>query len=110
MSAVSQSLPQQKDLVVGLGATGLSIARFLQRTGRDASFYDTRSEPPGLDELRQLWPDAEVSTGEAPQLPNDIARIVVSPGIKDSHPLLENARAASIERASTSKPTTFDRG
>ena len=97
MSAVSKSLPQNKDLVVGLGATGLSIARYLRRSGRDARFYDTRDVPPGLDELESLWPGADIDTGELAELPTDIDRIVVSPGIKDSHPLLELARDASVE-------------
>ena len=97
MSAVSKSLPLNKDLVFGLGATGLSIARYLRRSGRDARFVDTREVPPGIDELRNLWPDVEIDTGEPALLPSDIDRIVVSPGIKDSHPLLKKARAADVE-------------
>ena len=97
MSAVSQSLPQNKDLVVGLGATGLSVARYLRRVGRDARFYDTRDVPPGIEELQALWPDSEIDTGDLGELPTDIDRVVVSPGVKDSHPLLEKARAASID-------------
>ncbi|MDJ0760244.1 MAG: UDP-N-acetylmuramoyl-L-alanine--D-glutamate ligase [Woeseiaceae bacterium] len=97
MSAVRKRQPLQKDLVVGLGATGLSVARFLQRTGRDARFFDTRDEPPGIEELQALWPDAEIDTGEINGLPSDIDRIVVSPGVKDSHPLLEEARTEGIE-------------
>ncbi len=97
MSAVSKTLPLEKDLVVGLGATGLSVARFLHRTGRDARFFDTREEPPGIDELRALWPEAEIDIGELTDIPADIDRIVVSPGVKDSHPLLEKARADGIE-------------
>ena len=43
-----------KDLVFGLGTTGLSIARYLQRQERDATFIDTRDEPPGVEELEDL--------------------------------------------------------
>ena len=39
-----------KDLVVGLGATGLSIARYLKRNDANAIFFDSRKEPPGLDD------------------------------------------------------------
>ena len=33
-----------KDLVVGLGATGLSIARYLKRSDSNAIFFDSRKE------------------------------------------------------------------
>jgi len=86
----------RKDFVLGLGATGLSIARYLQRNALDASFYDTRAEPPGADELKDLWPDAKLLTGDA-RLPKNVQRLIVSPGIPDSHPLVESARDAKLE-------------
>jgi UDP-N-acetylmuramoylalanine--D-glutamate ligase len=85
-----------KDLVFGLGATGLSIARYLQREKRDTIFMDTRDEPPGVDELGEFWPDADLVLG-ADKLPKNIGRIIVSPGIPDDHELLKKARKAKIE-------------
>ena len=85
-----------KDLVVGLGATGLSIARYLKRNDANAMFFDSREAPPGLDELDDVWPDAEVRLGDD-ALPKNIARIVASPGIPDSHPLLQKARKKKLE-------------
>ena len=85
-----------RDLVVGLGATGLSIARYLKRHGGDASFFDTRAEPPGVEALAKIWPDAEVALG-ALELPRGLGRVIASPGIVDSHPLLVAAREAGIE-------------
>ncbi len=85
-----------KDLVVGLGATGLSIARYLKRHDVNAMFFDSRKEPPGLDKLDDVWPDAEVQLGDD-KLPKGIARIVASPGIPDSHPLLKKARKKKLE-------------
>ncbi len=70
MSAVKKSRKAKKDLVVGLGATGLSIARYLNRSGLDAKFVDSRDEPPGIDELSEVWPDADVSLGDM-QLPKN---------------------------------------
>ncbi len=96
MSAVKKSRKVKKDLVVGLGATGLSIARYLNRSGLDATFVDSRDEPPGIDELSEVWPDADVSLGDM-QLPKNTDRIIVSPGIADSDPLLKKARKANIE-------------
>jgi len=85
-----------KDLVVGLGATGLSIARYLKRNDADAIFFDSREEPPGLDELDEIWPDAEVLLGEI-KFPKGVSRIIASPGISDSHSLLKNARKKKVE-------------
>ena len=95
MNAAKKKAPD-KDLVFGLGTTGLSIARYLQRAGRDARFIDTRDEPPGLDELEELWPDADLVAG-ADKLPKGIGRIIVSPGIPDDHELLQKARKDKIE-------------
>ena len=85
-----------KDGVLGLGATGLSIARYLRRNDLDATFFDTREEPPGIDELDKLWPEAEVVLGDA-KLPKDIRRVIASPGIPDDHPLVASARDAKLE-------------
>ena len=85
-----------KDLVVGLGATGLSIARYLQRCDTSAMFFDSRDEPPGLEELEEIFPDAKVLLGGS-KLPKSVQRIIASPGIADSHPLLAKARKNKIE-------------
>lgn len=85
-----------KDLVVGLGATGLSIARYLQRSGTQATYFDTRDEPPGLQDLQEHFPDAKVFLGDA-KLSKEVERIIASPGVSDSHPLLAKARKKKID-------------
>jgi UDP-N-acetylmuramoylalanine--D-glutamate ligase len=94
--ARSRAQAGEKDLVLGLGATGLSVARFLKHVGRDAVFLDSREEPPGLQELDELWPEAERELGEA-ALPENVARVIVSPGIADNDALVEAARDAGLE-------------
>jgi UDP-N-acetylmuramoylalanine--D-glutamate ligase len=86
----------RKDLVLGLGVTGLSVARYLKRTGRDAVFLDSRDEPPGLVELEKLWPGADRQLG-ATGLPANVARAIVSPGIADNDALVTAARDAGLE-------------
>ena len=83
MSATNPTM--DKDLVVGLGATGLSIARYLKRNDTNAIFYDSREEPPGLEELEKIFPDAEVQLGND-KLAKSVKRIIASPGVPDSHP------------------------
>ncbi|MBT8107467.1 MAG: UDP-N-acetylmuramoyl-L-alanine--D-glutamate ligase [Gammaproteobacteria bacterium] len=85
-----------KDLVVGLGATGLSIARYLKSKDANAIFYDTREEPPGLEELEELFPDAELRLADD-RLPRGVGRLIVSPGIPDSNPLLKKARKKKLQ-------------
>ncbi len=82
--------------MLGLGATGLSIARYLRRIDGDATFFDTRESPPGIGQLEEIWPDAEVLLGDA-EIPDGIDRIIASPGIPDSHPLLKAAAKAKLE-------------
>ena len=85
-----------KDLVVGLGATGLSIARYLKRKGANAIFFDSRKKPPGLDELQEVYPNPELRLGDD-KLPRGVNRIIASPGVADSHPLLKKARNKKLE-------------
>lgn len=96
MNAVNNTLSATKEVVVGLGATGLSVARYLRRNELDATFLDSRSKPPGIKELEEVWPDADVILGDF-SLPENTTRIIVSPGIADSDPLMKAARLAQVE-------------
>ncbi len=90
--------PGRCDLVFGLGDTGLSVARHLQRCGRPARYLDTREQPPGLAELATIDPGADVLLASAPpDLLKHTSRIIVSPGVPDREPLLVAARAAGID-------------
>ena len=87
-----------RDLVFGLGASGLSIARFLHQHGIAADYFDTRTEPPGLDELRELNPGGLIVLGQQNEaLLERRSRIICSPGVPDDEPLLVDARDAGIE-------------
>jgi UDP-N-acetylmuramoylalanine--D-glutamate ligase len=85
-----------KNLVMGLGATGLSIARYLKRNDAIAIFFDSRKKPPGLDELQEVYPNPELCLG-GDKLPKGVSRIIASPGVADSHPLLKKARKKKLE-------------
>ena len=87
---------KKQNLVVGLGKTGLSIARYLKRAEANAIFFDSRDEPPGLDELNEIYPDAKVLLGDV-KLPKAIDRVVASPGVPDSQPLLRKAITKKLE-------------
>jgi UDP-N-acetylmuramoylalanine--D-glutamate ligase len=79
-------------LVLGLGRTGLSCARYLRRKGLAVRVADTRSQPPGLDALRAHVPDAELRTGPFDMsLLEQIAQIVISPGLSLREPVAAEA-------------------
>lgn len=85
-------------VVVGLGATGLSCARHLQRAGVKFSVVDTREQPPGLALLQAEMPDVPVYTGSIPaEVLATATELIVSPGIALDEPLLQDARTAGVE-------------
>jgi UDP-N-acetylmuramoylalanine-D-glutamate ligase len=65
MSTAKKKRNKKKELVYGLGATGLSVARYLKRNDVNAIYYDSRQDAPGLDELMSLDADrSEEHTSE----------------------------------------------
>jgi UDP-N-acetylmuramoylalanine--D-glutamate ligase len=81
-------------LVLGLGRTGLSCARYLRRKGLDVRVADTRSVPPGAAALREQVPDAELCVGAfAGSLLDGVAQVLISPGLSLREPIaIEAAR------------------
>ncbi len=85
-------------VVVGLGSTGLSCARYLYRNDLPFTVVDSRAEPPGLATLRSEMPDIEFFTGDHPaELVAAAAELVVSPGIAMDAPIVNQARTAGVE-------------
>lgn len=88
----------RKTAILGMGATGLSAARFLSSIGDSFVFADSRSQPPRLQEVRDQYPHATVVLGafDADLLLN-MDRAVVSPGISLDEPALVAARESGVE-------------
>ncbi|CAL1240193.1 UDP-N-acetylmuramoyl-L-alanine--D-glutamate ligase [Candidatus Methylocalor cossyra] len=69
-------------LVVGLGKTGYSVARFLSRQGFSFAVADSREKPPCLRELQEHLPDAGVFLGGfRTEAFRAATHLVVSPGV-----------------------------
>jgi UDP-N-acetylmuramoylalanine--D-glutamate ligase len=84
--------PGTRALVLGLGRTGLSSARYLDRKGLAVRVADTRGEPPGAAALREQVPTAELRTGAfAASLLDDVAQVVISPGLSLREPVAVEA-------------------
>ncbi len=67
-------------MVVGLGDTGLSMARWLQRRGADVRATDNRAVPPHAATLHRELPQVPLALGVAPDV-GGVDMIAVSPGV-----------------------------
>lgn len=84
-------------LVVGLGATGLSVARYLARKGVPFAVTDSRDQPPKMKGLAAFGDVPRRFGGFASPLPlGEIAEAVVSPGISLEEPFIRELRGAGI--------------
>lgn len=84
-------------LVVGLGKTGQSLARYLRRKNINFVMYDTRIEPVGLNEFRQEFPGIDVFSGDMPDsLLDRVSEIITSPGVDLDAPVMKKAREKNI--------------
>ncbi len=87
-----------RTLIVGLGLTGLSCARYLTRHGIEVAMTDSRAKPPSLDLIRSEMPDIPLFIGgfnEAAFARAD--QIVVSPGVSLAEPFMARAQAQGVE-------------
>lgn len=89
--------PGGKTLIVGLGKTGLSCARYLVRQGLSVAITDSRELPPGLDRLREELPDLALFLGGfRPEVFAAAEQIILSPGVALSEPLVRQARERGV--------------
>jgi UDP-N-acetylmuramoylalanine--D-glutamate ligase len=95
---MQDSAASPRSVIVGLGRTGLSVARHLAARGHRLVVTDSRAEPPGLAELRRLVPQAATALGGFdPAVLEGADQIVVSPGVPLSEPFLRTAAARGLD-------------
>ena len=88
----------RKTAILGMGVTGLSVARFMSAKDLPFVFADSRKEPPRLKEVTDCYPDVTVALGDFDtDLLANMDRVVVSPGISLDEPALVAAREQGIE-------------
>lgn len=76
-------------VIVGLGATGLSCARFLAKKNIPFAMMDTRSSPPNLAEFKKLFPNVSLSLGSLDDnILDQASQIIISPGISLQQPAI----------------------
>ncbi|WP_298236084.1 UDP-N-acetylmuramoyl-L-alanine--D-glutamate ligase [uncultured Azohydromonas sp.] len=89
-------------LVLGLGDSGLAMARWCAAQGARVRVWDSRAEPPQAAALRAEWPEVPVFCGElvpAEQL-QGLQLLLKSPGLSPQdariEPLITAARAIGV--------------
>ena len=92
------SFAGRKALVLGLGDTGLSMAKWLARRGAVVRVADTRAAPPRLADLRRSLPGVAADCGPFREESfAGIDLIGISPGVPLSEPSVRRAVVAGIE-------------
>jgi UDP-N-acetylmuramoylalanine--D-glutamate ligase len=89
---------EPRTLVVGLGATGLSCARFLAGRNVEVAVTDSRDQPPAVDLMREELPDVALFLGGFDkEVFARAERIVVSPGVSMHEDLIADALRRGVE-------------
>ena len=84
-------------LVIGLGETGLAIARWLARQGARVRVADSRSAPPQVDALRAAVPEAVLFAGPfTAEAFAGVELIAISPGVPVRQALVQEAVARAV--------------
>ena len=85
-------------VIVGLGKTGLSCARYLAARGESFTVIDNRDAPPGFEELHREFPQVPVFLGgfDAAVLAR-AQRLIVSPGVALAEPAIAAAMRDGTE-------------
>ena len=93
MSNNRESLP----VIVGLGSTGISCARYFLARGDRFKVVDSRQSPPELAALRAIAPNVEVELGKfSVRTLTNAAQLVVSPGVTLKTPAIQTAIKAGV--------------
>jgi UDP-N-acetylmuramoylalanine--D-glutamate ligase len=91
------SLQGKHVLILGLGESGLAASLWCDRQGARVRIADTRTTPPGLDELKCRLASADFRTGEfTKSLLDGIDLLVLSPGLSPGILVVIHARAQGI--------------
>ncbi len=82
-------------IIIGVGQTGQSIARYLTSRGLSFAACDTRLEGAALDLFRSEFPEVELKTGPLDNAwLSQATELVISPGVAKDQPAIRSAQEA----------------
>jgi len=98
MAEMKSNLEHKKVLVVGLGDTGLSMARWLDARGAVVAVADSRDHPPHAARLQAELPGVPLFTGKLKEeVFCNADLLAVSPGVSLREPAVADALAHGVE-------------
>jgi UDP-N-acetylmuramoylalanine--D-glutamate ligase len=90
-------LKGKRVLVVGLGESGLAMAKWLHRQGALVRVADSRDNPPNVDALQRVAPGAELIAGPFVEAPFAAADLVaLSPGVPKATPVIATVNSKIV--------------
>ena len=90
-------LQGKRVLVVGLGESGLAMAKWLHRQGALVRVADSRDNPPNVDALQRVAPGAELIAGPFAEAPFASADLVaLSPGVAMATPVIATVNSKIV--------------
>jgi UDP-N-acetylmuramoylalanine--D-glutamate ligase len=87
-------------VIIGLGQTGVSCARFFVARGLPFVLADTRSAPPMLAQVQAEFPNVRIVCGDIASICEIASELVVSPGIALEHPAIASAMQRGVKISS----------
>ncbi|MDQ8020454.1 MAG: UDP-N-acetylmuramoyl-L-alanine--D-glutamate ligase [Moraxellaceae bacterium] len=88
---------QALTLILGLGESGLAMARWLSRQGHALRVADSRAQPPGVEDLQTSVPAATLHAGPfSDSLLDGVSQVALSPGLSIDEPLVRKARTLGV--------------
>mgnify|MGYP000182030518 CR=1 FL=1 len=91
-------ITRKKIVIVGLGKTGLSCARHLHQSNNEIMVMDSRPTPPGVADLKELFPAVKFVLGA---FDKDILcqadEIILSPGVPLSNGAIQEAKKKGVK-------------
>jgi len=87
----------RKSIIIGLGKTGLSVAKYFSAKGLPFDLMDTRSSPPMIEEFKTHFPDIKIEVGKLKESSLLGAKeLIVSPGLSIKTPEIQRAKDFGI--------------
>ena len=95
---MSQLIASSKTkMIIGMGATGFSVARHLSQLGQHFVMLDTRQEPPLLDKFIAEFPETPLLLGDLSlDSLNNADEVILSPGLSRQIPAIQVAIESNI--------------
>ena len=95
---MSASYQGRRAVVLGLGLTGYTLARWLAKHGATVSVADTRPHPPNAERLAREHPGIPLETGPFTASTFAGAEVIaISPGVAKDQPAIADAVAAGAD-------------